>query len=330
MDLFVFYPPSSVLICKPCGYAVPPTTLATHIKVHHLDDARHAATNLFDAPQSRNPATLLANYLCERYQVLDPAIAKVPKPPATNLPIPELKLHRGYQCTRCSFVLRSTGKEAKSSIGTHFNIHRLVPRKPGRQAKMAGIPAQDSGPMFTEVYCQRFFASGAQSSFFTVNVPDQVRELVKNRPKGHADVFRALIDEQLTAGNEEQDARAQVYNSQVSKTEISPWLEMTRWPRYFHGLNMADVAPLAYAANPITEPALVLLGESFDRLIELAHRSICEDKISVFDQAQINSFIAGRSGKHTWDQASQASIRPPLDLLAKFENVELACACLIG
>jgi hypothetical protein len=46
---------------------------------------------------------------------------------------------------------------------------------------------------------------------------------------------------------------------------------MTRWPRYFHGLNMADVAPLAYAANPITEPALVLLRESVDRLIELAH-----------------------------------------------------------
>jgi hypothetical protein len=48
----------------------------------------------------------------------------------------------------------------------------------------------------------------------------------------------------------------------------------------------------------IQNPALVLLGESFDRLIELAHRSICEDKISVFDQAQINSFIGGRLGKH--------------------------------
>ena len=39
---------------------------------------------------------------------------------------------------------------------------------------------------------------------------------------------------------------------------------MTRWTRYFHGLNMANVAPLAYAANLITEPALVLLRESFD------------------------------------------------------------------
>jgi hypothetical protein len=73
---------------------------------------------------------------------------------------------------------------------------------------------------------------------------------------------------------------------------------MTWWPRYFHGLNMADVTPLAYAANSITEPALVILAESFDRLIEQACQSVREDKISVFDQAQINSFIAGRSGRH--------------------------------
>jgi hypothetical protein len=183
-------------------------------------------------------------------------------------------------------------------MGKHFNLHRLVPRKPGRPAKIAGILSEDSGPTFSEVYCQRFFVNGAQSSFFTVNVPDQVQDLVKSTPRGHADVYRALIDEQLTAGNHEQDARAQIYSSQVSKTEVSPWLDMTRWPRYFNGLNMADVAPLAYAANPITEPVLVVLGESFDRIIEHAHQSIIQDRISVFDQAQINSFIAGHSGKH--------------------------------
>jgi hypothetical protein len=57
-------------------------------------------------------------------------------------------------------------------------------------------------------------------------------------------------------------------------------------------------APLEYAFNPITKPVLVIFRESFDRLIEDVHQSIYEDKISVFDQAQINSFIAGRSGKH--------------------------------
>jgi hypothetical protein len=213
MDLFAFYSPSSVLICKSCSYAVPPTSLSTHIAVHHIDDARHAATNLTTSSQpssrSTKPAKLLANYLLERYQLLDPATSTVPTPPATDPPIPELRVHRGYQCICCSFVRRSEAKEAVNSMHQHFNrSHRLVPTKPGRPAKVRDIAAEDSRPVFREVYCQRFFTSGAQSFFFTVNVPNQVQELVKNRPKGHADVFRALINEQLTAGNHKQDARA--------------------------------------------------------------------------------------------------------------------------
>jgi hypothetical protein len=298
MDLFSFYPPSSVLICKPCGYAVPPTTLSSHIRVHHLEDARHAATNPSTSSNTRNAAPLLATYLRQQYQLLDPATTKIPTPPATTPPIQDLTLYPGYQCTCCSFVLRSGGKEAKASMQKHFNKHRLVPRKRGGQAKIAGIPAKDSGPMFSEVSCQRFFVTGPQSSFFTVTVLDQAQQLAESRPRGHANVFQALINKQLTAGIQEQDNRAQIYSSQVSKTEVSPWLDKTRWPRYFHGLNMANVAPLAYAANPITEPALVLLGESFDRLIERAHQSICEDKISVFDQARINSFNADRPGEY--------------------------------
>jgi hypothetical protein len=73
---------------------------------------------------------------------------------------------------------------------------------------------------------------------------------------------------------------------------------MTRWPRYSNGLKIVDIALLAYAADPITEPALVVLSKSFDRLIRRAHYPICEGKVSVFDQAQINSFIADCSGKH--------------------------------
>lgn len=60
---------------------------------------------------------------------------------------------------------------------------------------------------------------------------------------------------------------------------------------------MTEVAPLAYLPNPCTEPSLVALGESFDRIIEQAYVSVCEDRISVFDQAKINSFISDRSVK---------------------------------
>jgi hypothetical protein len=37
---------------------------------------------------------------------------------------------------------------------------------------------------------------------------------------------------------------------------------------------------------------------SVDRIIKCSYQFICRHKISDFDQAQINSFIAGRSGKH--------------------------------
>jgi hypothetical protein len=48
-----------------------------------------------------------------------------------------------------------------------------------------------------------------------------VQELVQNRLRGHANVLQALIEEQLLAVNDEQDALAQIYNSQVSKTKVS-------------------------------------------------------------------------------------------------------------
>jgi hypothetical protein len=51
---------------------------------------------------------------------------------------------------------------------------------------------------------------------------------------------------------------------------------------------MTQVAPLAYGPNRVTEPGLVLMGDSFDRTIEQAHRSVCKDKISVFNPAKID------------------------------------------
>jgi hypothetical protein len=77
MDLFTFYPPSGLLLYKPCGYGVPPSPLNTHIRFYHLDDARNAATNPRAPSRSRKPAKLLANYLRERYH-LDPATARIP------------------------------------------------------------------------------------------------------------------------------------------------------------------------------------------------------------------------------------------------------------
>jgi hypothetical protein len=47
--------------------------------------------------------------------------------------------------------------------------------------------------------------------------------------------------------------------------------------------------------------------------------------------AQVDQTMqAENRNAHTWDQASQASIKPPLDLLANLRLLSLACACLIS
>jgi hypothetical protein len=162
---------------------------------------------------------------------------------------------------------------------THFNKHRIVPRKQGKPGKVVTVP-EDEGPIYSEVACQRFSAYGAQSSFFEVCVLSAVQKLVKSRPSQPSqdtELLKALVEEQLYHNAAEREIQATKYRSQTTKTEVSPWLEMTRWPRFF------DVAPLAYGPNPITDPLLVILSESVDRVIEQAHRSIREDKISVFN-----------------------------------------------
>ena len=68
---------------------------------------------------------------------------------------------------------------------------------------------------------------------------------------------------------------------------------MNRWPSYFDGLVLSEVAPLAYMPNPITEPELQILAVSLRRIIEQARKSILEDRIGAFDQAKINSFMPG-------------------------------------
>jgi hypothetical protein len=188
MDLFTYYPQYRVLVCKPCGYAVPPAHLESHINKNHPHDACRAAGVDPVHSRARKSAALLAGCLQEVYDPLDPSAAKIATPPATDPPIPTLKHYRGYQCSRCEHTLAKT-KKAQACLQQHFNSHRLLPRKRGRPGRVADIPEEDKGPMYHEVFCQRFFVTGAQSSFFTVSVATPVQELVKTRPREHADVY---------------------------------------------------------------------------------------------------------------------------------------------
>jgi hypothetical protein len=61
-----------------------------------------------------------------------------------------------------------------------------------------------------------------------------------------------------------------VYSNGVSKGELLSWLEVAKEAAQFSTLHVSETSPLAYAANPITERALIVLLASFDRLIKRA------------------------------------------------------------
>lgn len=111
-----------------------------------------------------------------KFDILNPRTCKIPLPSPTDPALPDLKLYRGYKCSRCPYILSKT-KTGHGTMEQHFNQHRVLPRKQGGPRKVPDIPEEDQGPMFTEVYCQRVFAACRQSSFVVVYVPSEVGNL---------------------------------------------------------------------------------------------------------------------------------------------------------
>ena len=316
-QLFNFNTEYGILICQPCTYAIPPHALTQHLanKHPHLFSRKYLLPN----PPARplKAARALADDLRAKYAILDPRYTTITIPPASTEPIPGLKVYHGVQCNTCGLIITDPAAEAEKEKGkkktaqgrmvTHCNTHRIVKRLPGGQPRHQ--VRLDEGPEFHEVYCQRFFTTFHQSSFFTVTIrqpsegrdgnrvvviagQQQQQRQQRQQQKEPVQLLTELVQKELQKSYDQHRLSMEVYQDQATKTEISPWLEMTRWPRYFHGLKLDNVAPLAYAAHPATEPSLLLLTESIDRVTEQAYQSITQDKVSVFDQAKINSFIS--------------------------------------
>lgn len=151
MNLFIFHPQYQVLVCKPCPCAIPSLHLVKHIKKQHAREARHDADLEFSNSRSQKQANALARRLQEQFDLLDPKTCKIPLPSPMDPALPDLKLYHGYQYSRYLCILSKT-KTGHETMEQHFNQHRLLPRKKGRPRNILGIPNEDQGPMFIEVY----------------------------------------------------------------------------------------------------------------------------------------------------------------------------------
>lgn len=149
--------------------------------------------------------------------------------------------------------------------------------------------------------CQRLFKQGRKSQYFVVVSPAEVQEeeeMLRRKEMAaklpEAEYISAQIDQALELGEQEVRAHEDIILDNAAPTEISPWLEMTRWLKYLYGHLFIEVARLTSPASLASEPLLVEFSNSLDCIVEQVHSSIRDDKVNVFDQALVNSFIQRR------------------------------------
>jgi len=285
MDLFEYLPNQKVLVCRPCRIGVPPKSLKSHMQSKHRQDHNDL--------RGRNGPSSVARELRLRgaMPLCDPSLNPIALPHPNSDAIASLELHQGFQCLRCPQILGCT-----KGITQHLRTkHSIVRQGPGRPSNASRRSPNDWSP----VTCQRLFASGHQSKYFAVLAPEETRKRQAAADRGarpqlqvptRTDLARAEIYDRLAAHQQCVRTDIETVSEHVDKTEVSPWLQLTRWSTYLHGHTLCDAAKLADLPRAGSEPLLEVLCKSVDRVVEKAQRSIREDRINVFDRVRINSF----------------------------------------
>lgn len=93
-----------------------------------------------------------------------------------------------------------------------------------------------------------------------------------------------LVLAELAAAEKQLELTADVVSNNQSRTEISPWLELTRRPRYLQGHKLSWVAPLGSLPIAGAEPLLDVFVESLNRLVDQARDSLSQQRVNVFGQ----------------------------------------------
>lgn len=277
--LFRYLSDYRILICRPCNYAVPPASLRNHVRTHQRERGSKSAREWV-----RTTMQDLA-----RFDLLDPTCETATFPLPTDFPISDLPVFDGYACVMCSFAARQL-----SSMQKHHRRTHPSGKKPGRPSACAQLSLSDAS-RWKSTRCQRFFVQGPQSTYFCVSERSAIDQQSTSRqppirPPDQSSVGNEMLDlvlAELAAAEKQLELTADVISNNQSKTEISPWLEMTRWPRYLQGHKLSQVAPLASLPIAGAEPLLDIFVASLSRLVDQARDSLSKQRVSVFDQALI-------------------------------------------
>jgi hypothetical protein len=133
------------------------------------------------------------------------------------------------------------------SLKEHWRgVHqwKLQPTRGGSGFAQKEIVARQLAKAMRHVRCQRFFLHGQHSSYFVVYTSD----LTISMSTVSSMSIAAEVRSELAALEEQKRRHGQIMHDSASAKEVSPWLQLTRWPRYLKGY------PLPCLAAPAAPP----------------------------------------------------------------------------
>lgn len=169
----------------------------------------------------------------------------------------------------------------------------------------ADQPSKSRLPLSTAAYfpvVYQTFHTSSYTHYFLINngkpsskpAPTQLAKALEKPPLNLRERVEQTLAQKLQAPKPDITSR--------HKIEVSPWLDLTQWERYFRGYNLSRVAHLLdlSSPHPLFDPNqpdnhLVLILDSLDRLIEQARESLRIDRINIFDQQRVSSFLSRRT-----------------------------------
>jgi hypothetical protein len=119
MDILIHLPSYRVMVCKPCGVAVPPYMLQAHLNKLHIEQLTALA--------SRNLVRFFVKEIIPLLlgkPLLDPRteIVVLPDPDCESLP--GLSILQGFGCNSCEYVCKGIDQ-----IHQHYNVKHAPVRK---------------------------------------------------------------------------------------------------------------------------------------------------------------------------------------------------------
>lgn len=318
-ELFEYVQAYALLVCKQHGCIVPPQHLGTHLGHQHS----------FSSDTCRKIyAALQSNFLDRNIPLLwsEEELSNLRFPTGGVPQIPYLPVYyNGLLCQiagpdqkQCGYICR----DLSGMQGHCRKNHQWVnPRRRGRAPESQRL-IPPSVPWLTGVSCQQLGKTRSAQRYFEVIPHGNKSSPTVQATEGRTTGDRLGVRDGDAGGEDvwdqverrlakaEQDAQAESaptaeeFGASPLGTYplcLSPWLEVTRWHRYLDGQRLADVAKLAVL--PASDSAQIFSGDapllvllrSFDRLIDESRKSVLSDeKINVFDQHRVNSFVRGR------------------------------------